>query len=327
MTQQTTPPLDEYGLIDLITGYQPAAAISAASRLGVYDALTDTPQTLAQIAQKANLAEPPLQALLDALAGCGVVQSRSDGYLHTALSARITSGGDLTDLVAKEAFFARVWTDLDETVRTGSPRLAPWRERILSEPDVAQFFLRALITLAVYTGPDLTRLDAFAAGNAVADFGGGFGSYATRLADAGVHVTLVELPVVSQWATAFMGPESSVEVLAGDLLTGPVVPPGSVDTVLVSHLIHDLSDDDALTVLASAMAALRTGGTVVVVELPGDGEGSFGPLFDLMMQIETDGRARSEPELERLLIDSGFEQITNEGYPRPVAVLSGRKPE
>ena len=83
------------------------------------------------------------------------------------------------------------------------------------------------------------------------------------------------------------------------------------------------TDADAARVLAGAREALRPGGVVVVVELPGDGPGSFGPLFDLMMQVETPGRARSVPELAAALTAAGMVDVQIAPYPRPVLVMTG----
>lgn len=323
-----------YDLIDLMTGYQPAAVVAASCRLGVFDAIaTADDTTLPGLVPATGLAPVPLGTVLEVLVALGLVRIGERGeHGLTPLSERLRTGGDLAYLVHKEAFFARVWTTLDETVRTARPRLAPWTERLVDEPLVAHDFLTALITLARETGPDLTLLPALGAGQRVLDVGGGLGSYAVPLAAAGAHVTLVDLPQVAGWArTATAGADlgaGSLAVLAADVLEVPAcgVEPGSVDAVLVSHLLHDLTDAQAVAVLREALAALRPGGTLVVLELPGDGPGTFGPLFDLMMQIETPGRARSVAALVGLLGAAGATSVHEEPYPRPVLLLTGRRP-
>ncbi|MCD0452067.1 methyltransferase domain-containing protein [Actinocorallia sp. API 0066] len=310
-----------FELIDVLTGYQSAAAVAAACRVGVFDALAAGARTADEVAAVAGLAAGPTGALLAALAELGLVGR--DGYALTPLAERLRRGGDLEPLVRKEAFFAAVWTDLDATVRTGAPRLAPWRDRLRDEPEVARNFLAALVVLARETGPDLTALPEFAPGRRVLDVGGALGSYAVPLAAAGADVTLVDLPEVAAWARTCVPP--TVRVVEADVLEVAAcgAAPGSVDTVLLSHLLHDLTDAQCARVLAEARRALAPGGAVVVVEIPSDAPGTMGPLFDLMMRIETPGKARKVNELEDLLHLSGLPEVREAAYPRPVVVLIG----
>ncbi|MEO3785445.1 methyltransferase [Actinocorallia sp. B10E7] len=309
-----------FELIDAMTGYQPAAVIASACRLGVFDALGDTPREAADLAAELGLAPAPTGTLLASLTALGLL---GPGNTLTPLAERLRRGADLELLVRKEAFFAKVWTDLDPTIRTGEPRLAPWTERLETEPQVARDFLAALITLARETGPDLTALPEFAPGRRVLDVGGGLGSYAVPLASAGADVTMVDLPQVVAWAREDL--PGNVKAVAADVLAVPScgVEPGSADTVLISHLLHDLTDEQCVRVLREARAALTPGGSVVIVEIPGDSPGTMGPLFDLMMRVETPGKARTPDAIRDLLAAAGLSEIREAAYPRPVLVLVG----
>lgn len=337
----TTGAADVPGLLDVLTGYQGAAVVAAACRTGLLDALAATPAPADDLAARVGLAPGPTRALLDALVGLGLaVASDADdagdagdaddagparGYSAAGLVGRLRSGGDLRAVVDKEAFFARLWTGLDTTLRTGRPLLPPWRERLATTPDVARRFLEALVTLAAETGPDLTALTELGPGRRVVDVGGGLGSYAVPLALAGAAVTLVELPAVAGWARDRLAGGPAVTVVAADALAEPAcgVEPGSADAVLLAHVLHDLDDDDARTLLARAHEALRPGGSVVVVEIPG--EGAYGSVFDLMMRVETPGRARTAAELHALLTGAAMVDVRDAPYPRPVLVTVGRR--
>lgn len=320
---------DVGGLLEVLTGYQGAAVVAAACRTGLVDALATAPASADDLATWAGLAPGPTRVLLDALVGLGLVVADDGGpvrgYAAADLVARLRAGGDLRAVVDKEAFFARLWTGLDTTLRTGRPLLPPWRERLETTPDVARRFLEALVTLAVETGPDLTGLAELGPGRRVVDVGGGLGSYAVPLAHAGAAVTLVELPAVADWARERLAEGPAVTVVAADALVEPAcgVEAGSADAVLLAHVLHDLDDDDARVLLARAREALRPGGSVVVVEIPG--EGAFGSLFDLMMRVETPGRARTSAELHALLGEAAMVDVRDAPYPRPVLVTVGRR--
>lgn len=314
--------LGTYGVLDLMTGYQPAAALTAAARLGVFDALAERPLSFADVAALCRTEPLATRALLDSLVGLELLARDGDRYAGTVDSARLCAVGDLRLVAEKEAFFARAWLELEESVRTGEPRLDPWTSRLVSDPVQARSFLDALVVLAASTGPDLTSV--IPAGSRVLDLGGGLGSYAGPLAAAGRSVTLVDLPPVAGWAREMLG--SSVTVLPLDLLSpGAAAALGDgYDVALLAHLLHDLTDQDCLSVLRLARGALRPGGRVVVFELPGDPPGSFGPLFDLMMRVETAGRARRMEELVGLLVDAGFGDVAEApGHRRPHGIVVG----
>lgn len=317
------------GAIDLMTGYQAAAALTAASRLGIFDLTAGVPATADQIATALGTDPGGTLSLLDSLVGLGLLERTDSRYASTALSSRLGSAGDLRPVAEKEAFFARAWLDLADTLRTGRPRIAPWEDRLVTAPDQCRDFLRALAVLATETGPDLAAL--VEPGARVVDLGGGLGSYAVPLARAGAEVRLIDLPAVAEWAGEELADTPGITVEAVDL-TGPgalaALGPGSADVALVSHLLHDYDDDTALRLLRLAREVVREGGTVIVFELPGDpGEGdleAFGPMFDLMMRVETPGRARRVEELIDLLRAAGFSSVERTGHPLPHAVLLAR---
>lgn len=327
----TTDELGTFDLIDLMTGYQPAAALTAAARLGIFDVVEQGPATHPVIAARIGADPSATLALLDTLVGLRLLTSAGGGiYRATAASRRLTSVGDLRLVAEKEAFLAGVWLSLEESVRTGKPQLDPWRQRLVDDPDQVRTFLQALVVLARETGPDLAGLPGLAPGSRVADLGGALGSYAVPLAAAGAEVTLADLPLVTQWADAELADvepavRDRITLTPVDLLAADAagVLGGGYDVVLLSHLLHDLNDDDCATVLGLARRIVRPGGTVAVFELPGDPPGAFGPLFDLMMRVETPGSARRTAELTRLVEAAGLTDVHLGNFHLPHAVVLG----
>lgn len=320
---------NDWQLIELLTGYQPAAAITTAHRLGVFSALGSAPRSAGELA--AELAADPsnLAALLEALVGIGLLKGDGTRYTATPYSIeRLGPGGEMGLVVAKEAVFAGAWSRLDEVVTGGRPVMEPWRSQLDGNPEQARAFLDALDVLARIGGPPLHQLAELAPGKRLLDVGGGLGTYARRLSEAGSHVTLVDYPLVARWA----GEElegTGVEVVGVDLFEHPScgVPPGSMDAALVSHLIHDLTEEQAVQLLRRVRSAIAPGGHVVVNDFAGDsGPGAFGPLFDVMMRVETGGAAHSGPTLENMLAGAGFEGIRRLPYDDPLTVYTGVKP-
>ena len=320
---------EDWQLLDLVTGYQHAAAITTAHRLGVFSALGSASRSADDLAAELEVDPSNLAALLEALVGIGLLDSEGARYAATPYTvARLGPGGEMGLVVAKEAVFARVWSRLDEVVTRGCPVMEPWRTQLDRNPEQARGFLDALDVLARIGGPPLHELDELAPGKRVLDVGGGLGTYARLLSEAGSNVTLVDYPLVAGWASEELE-GTEVEVVGVDLFEHPScgVPPGSMDAALVSHLLHDVAEEQAVGLLRRVREAIAPGGHVVVNDFAGDsGPGAFGALFDVMMRVETGGAAHSRATLESMLAGAGFEGIRRLPYDDPLTVYTGVRP-
>jgi len=322
--------IEDHGqLIELITGYQAAAVVTAAWNLGVFAAVGDEAVGADELARGLGADTRSLEALLQALVELGLLRREEGGFAATPFGIlRLGRDAELGLVIEKEAVFARAWQDLEQVVREGRPVLAPWKERLRTEPERARSFLSALDVLARLTGPDLRSLPSLAPGRLVLDVGGGLGSYARVLVSAGSRVVLVDLPEVAGWARealADLAPDVC-RVLPADVeLEG--LPTGiDADAALVSHLLHDLPPDACRRVLRAVGEALVPGGTVVVNDFARDaGPGPFGPLFDIMMRVETGGSAYLVSEIQGFLQDTGFQEVHRLAFPPPLTVLEARK--
>lgn len=301
-------------VIDLMTGYQPAAVIATAVRLGVFRSLAAAPAKPDVVAAGLGTALAPTETLLAALQRLGLAEPDAEAEYHLTEAGNWLAGPDGLALISlKEAFFASVWTRLDDTIRSGRPVLAPWTQRLRTDPDQCRLFLRALRVIAKLTGPKLAEIPALGAGRMVVDIGGGFGSYAVPLARAGAKVRIAELEPVAEWAREELRDESgllgTLEVIGDDVLMEPNGSAGPADAALVSHVLHDLDDADAVRLLTGTRQRVVPGGQLVLFELAGDSPGTIGPLFDLMMQVEGPGRARTPQQFSGLLSAAGWRQI------------------
>ena len=320
---------NDWDLIDLITGYQPAAAISTAHRLGVFGLLGPTPLPADDLAGRLSVDPSNLSALLEALRSLGLVERTPDGYAATPYtSRRLGPGGEMALVVAKEAVFAEAWMNLDRVVREGRPVMASWKAILETRPEQALAFLEALDVLARIAGPPLQQMEELAPGKRALDVGGGLGTYSRMLDAAGSAVTLVDLPQVAEWAGKRLE-STGVTVVGADIFDHPScgLPPASTDSALVSHLLHDLPYSRGVDLLGRVHNALVCGGRVVVNDFTADsGPGSFGALFDLMMRVETGGAAHPRPVLGAMLREAGFTDPRTVAHDDPLRVLVGKKP-
>ena len=80
------------------------------------------------------------------------------------------------------------------------------------------------------------------------------------------------------------------------------------DAYILSHIIHDWSEDQCLTILGNVHRAMQPDGRVLIVEmvLPADDTPHPGKLLDIMMLVGPGGQERTTPEYEALLQKAGF---------------------
>jgi SAM-dependent methyltransferase len=234
-------------------------------------------------------------------------------------------------IVEKEWFFYEAWATLDQTVRDGHARVAPWRERLSRDPERSHDFLRALDDLASRFGGELAELAAPPPTGRLLDIGGGAGSHAARLIAVapGLEATVLDLPEVEP---VLRERHPAVGFVAGDLELGRFGRPEGEqwDVVLVANVLHDHPPDRARQIVHEAAALLRPGGVMLVYEWVLE-DGRDAPaavaMFALMMMIENEGGAAyTATETGGWLAEAGLEQAELRRGSGPIAVIRGVKP-
>jgi hypothetical protein len=100
------------------------------------------------------------------------------------------------------------------------------------------------------------------------------------------------------------------------------VPDGG-DAYLLSHIIHDWSEEQCLTILNNCRRVMRPGGRVLMIEMvlpPGDAPHP-GKMLDLMMLVGPGGQERTEQEYGALLDKAGFRLTRVVPTASPVSVV------
>jgi hypothetical protein len=137
------------------------------------------------------------------------------------------------------------------------------------------------------------------------DVGGGSGLLlrAILAANAGLRGVLFDRPGV----VAAVPPIERGEIVAGDFFAE--VPRGA-DAYLLSRVIHDWDDDDAVRILARVREAMEPGGRLLLVEAPLPRRAVDGPLairMDLnMLMLFPHARERTVEEYQELMARAGL---------------------
>lgn len=210
----------------------------------------------------------------------------------------------------------RSWGEVLYSVRTGEAAFdhvfgMPVFDYYAANPSAARVGAAGLSARSAGENAAIVAAYDFGAADSVMDVGGGEGSLLRAILGAHPQLrgVLFEMPHVVELArTALAGaPEvDRCELVAGDFFAEI---PRTGSLLLLKKVIHDWTDERAVTILRNCRAAVPAGGRLLLAEnvIPAGDEPSFGKWLDLLMLVYAGGRERTADEFRDLLATSGFE--------------------
>ncbi|MFE5735410.1 MULTISPECIES: methyltransferase [unclassified Streptomyces] len=308
-------------LRELVFGAACAAAVRAAARLGVADALQDTPASVEDLAEAVRAQPRTLRRLLRALACQGIFAERPDGtFAHTEMSRLLREDDPHSlryiALWCTEPWTWDVWPKLDEAVRTGGSVFEEVYGReffpYLNEeaPESAYVFNRAMTTSSRQSAQDVAELLDLAGAVSVADIGGGQGHVLASLLERhpALEGTLLDLPGVVENADPRLRAggalASRTRVVAGDCREDI---PVEADVYVLKNIL-EWDDDSTRRALANVRRAARPGARVVVIENLVDDTPSmrFTTAMDLLLLLNVGGAKHTRASMVERLTDAGL---------------------
>ncbi|MFD9648890.1 methyltransferase [Streptomyces sp. NPDC059082] len=308
-------------LRELVFGAACAAAVRAAARLGVADALDETPMTAEDLAAAVDTDPRTLRRLLRALSCQGVFTERPDGtFAHTEMSRLLREDDPHSlryiALWCTEPWTWDVWPKLDEAVRSGRNVFEDVYEReffsYLNEdaPETAYVFTRAMTTSSRQSAEDVAGLLDLGDASSVADIGGGQGHVLASLLEKHpeLHGTLLDLPAVVGNADPRLregGTRASRDtIVPGDCRQSI---PFRADVYVIKN-IREWDDDSTRRCLANVRKAAKPGARVVVIENLVDDTPSmrFTTAMDLLLLLNVGGAKHTRQSMVERLTDAGL---------------------
>ncbi|MFI8089236.1 methyltransferase [Streptomyces sp. NPDC086080] len=321
MTTVEPAPPPPMRLRELVFGAACAAAVRAAVRLGVPDALDDSPLTVDDLAAAVKTQPHTLRRLLRALACQGVFAENPDGtFAHTEMSRLLREDDPHSlryiALWCTEPWTWNVWPLLDEAVRSGGNVFEDVYDREFftylneSAPESAHVFNRAMTTSSEQSARDVALLLDLDDASSVVDIGGGQGHVLAGLLEqhAHLHGTLLDLPGVVQNADPRLRAGGAladrVDVVAGDCREKV---PVRADVYIIKNVL-EWDDDSTRRALANVCAAARPGARVVVIENLVDDTPSmrFTTAMDLLLLLNVGGAKHTRQSMVDRLTDAGL---------------------
>ncbi|MEU6238377.1 methyltransferase [Kitasatospora sp. NPDC047058] len=321
-TAPATDPQAAMRLRELVFGAACAAAVRAAARLGVADALGDTPTTVTDLAAALDTEPKPLRRLLRALTCYGIFQEAGDDrFEHTEMSRLLREDAPNSlryiSLWCTEPWTWEAWPKLDEAVRSGRnvfPELfgKEFFDYLHSEGgDSAKVFDRAMTTSSRQSAADFAAYLDLTGIDSVVDIGGGQGHVLASLLEKhpALHGTLLDLPKVVAGADPRLREGGSFSARAR-LVSGDcrVDIPVRADLYIIKNIL-EWDDESTRRTLANVVKAARPGARVVVVENLVDDSPSmrFTTAMDLMLMLNVGGAKHSEESMVRLMKEAGLD--------------------
>jgi len=301
-------------------GYTVPFLLRTAAQLRLADHLAGGARTVDELATATNTHAPSLYRLLRTLASNGVFsEDESRRFSLTPLAEPLRSnvpGSVRTSILSITGdLFIMPWSKLLYSVQTGQPAFdehfgASFFDHLTSNPEEAVMFSDLLIGLNSADPPAVAAAYDFSSFSHIADVGGGTGHLlATVLAShPGPRGTLFDLPLNQGGAAKLIqsrGMADRISFTAGSFFESV---PAGCDLYMLSHIIHDWSEEQCLTILGNCHRAMSPTSRLLIIEMVLSEGNAFHPgkMLDITMLVATPGQERTEPEYRALLEKANF---------------------
>ncbi|NEA63748.1 methyltransferase [Streptomyces sp. SID12488] len=314
------PRPDAVALNELVVTTAPWAfqSLYVAAKLGLADALAQGPRSSDDLAGETGAHPGALYRFCRALAALGVLDEHPGQVFGTtamgaALSSDAPRGLRHFIIVNGEESF-RAWAEVMHTVRTGRAAFdhvygLSHFAYLARESDASTSF-----NAMAKTGAPTETVDRcdFSDDQVVVDVGGGAGGLLAHLLERNPKLKgiLLDTPAgVAQAPDLFRSRDvlDRAEIRGGSFFDSDSVPTGG-DSYVLSRVIHDWNDEDALRILRAVRRAMPTGARLVLIDkvIPDVAGFHPGKFSDLQMLVVLGGQERTLAELTALLDRAGF---------------------
>lgn len=310
-------------LLGRIRGHQLAAMIHLAARIDLPDRVGNG-RGVQELADELRLNSGALRRMVRALAAFDIFTIDDHDHVGQTEASRLLMSDAPRSLHAAASFWGmtcswQAWEGLEYAVRTGECAFehrfgTPLFDYLDDHPECGRVFNRFMAA-----GPDdrhaaVVSAYDFLGFGCVADIGGGDGMLLAAVLRAAPRSRAILFDRASVVATpvpaiAPFVQEGRCEIVAGDFFEGL---PSGADAYLLSQIIHDWGDDDALAILRNCRKAARQDATLLLIERdldldPGRARSNANNfLSDIEMLINHKAAERTTEQYRALLHAAGF---------------------
>ena len=306
-------------LIQMAMAHWMSRIVHLAAKLNLADHLAAGPKHADELAGPTGTDAPSLYRLMRALANLGILsESSSRRFSLTPLGEALETGAPgsarASVLTLASDWWIRGFGELAYSVQTGKSGFEkalgmPVFDFLAQNPADASMFSETMIGFHGEEPAAVAAYD-FSRFKTIVDVGGATGHLLTTILSRhpGPRGILFDLPHVVRDAPPLLdtrGMKDRVTIEEGSFFDR--VPQGA-DAYLLSHIIHDWSEPQCLTILGNCRRAMDPNGRVLIIEmvLPEGDEPHPGKMLDIMMLVGPGGQERTPAEYAALLDKAGF---------------------
>ena len=323
MPEKTTPEKQESVLSqmwDFHSGLRMGFMLSAIAEIGIADELVEGPLPVDELAQRTGSNADGLYRVLRAMASKGVFTETSHrvfGLTPLADILRSDTENSLRDVFRLQGkhFMRNAYAEIGYSIRTGKPAFDHVNGEglftyLARHPEMNELFSGAMGNAAGQTQQSAVEAYDLTGVRRLVDVGGAHGHLLASIlsrypAMKGVVFDQPHVAPGAQRVLAEAGVLDRAELVGGDYLAS--VPAGG-DAYVISHVLHQLSDREAITVLTNIRRVMDPAGRVLVIDplLPEGDVPHPGKFMDITMMALSEGRDRTEAEFAEVFAKAGL---------------------
>jgi ubiquinone/menaquinone biosynthesis C-methylase UbiE len=320
---------------DFHGGLRMGFMLSAVAEIGIADQLVKGPLSVDDLAERTGSNGDALYRVLRAMASKGVfteISRRTFGLTPLAEILRSDSPNSMRDVFRLQGkqFMRNAYAEIGYSIRTGQPAFdyvngAELFTYMARHPEMNELFSGAMGNAAGQSQQAAIEAYDLTGVRKLVDIGGAHGqllaSILTRYPE--MEGVVFDQPHVVPGAEQVLNKADVLdraELVGGDYLES--VPAGG-DVYTISHVLHQLSDGDAITVLANIRRVMAPAGRVLVIDplIPEGDAPHPGKFMDITMMALSRGRDRTEAEFIELFEKAGLRLTGTIGLSSPSSVV------
>ena len=312
----TLPP--EAQLLQMVMGQLVSRLLHVTAKLNLPDHLADGPKTADELAPLTAAHAPSLYRVLRTLASLGLfTEDAAHRFSLLPLGQALKSGtpSHAMALIMAGDFMWKSLENLEYSVQTGKTGFEkafgmPAFDWLAVHPAEASLFSQSMVGVHGSEPAAVAAAYDFSNFGSIADVGGSTGNMLTTILGrySGPSGILFDMPHVVREAPALLqqrGLTDRIRIEPGSFFES--VPTGA-DAYVLSHIIHDWTEEQCLTILGNCRRAMSPQARLLLVEmvLPGGDAPHPGKMLDIVMLISPGGQERTAAEYGTLLDKAGF---------------------
>lgn len=266
-------------LIQMATAHWVSRFLYVAARMNLADQLAGQPTTAAELAQSTGADVASLYRMMRTLASLGLFTEDSEHRfsltrLGEALKTDTPGSARASVLTLAGEIFTRSLDHLPFSVQSGKTGFekafgVPFFDWLASHPTEASMFSETMVGLNGAEHAAVAAAYDFSEFGTIIDVGGATGNLLSTILGRypKPHGILFDLPHVSADATQLIRARSlanRIKIESGSFFE---TVPAAGDVYLLSHIIHDWSESQCLTILGNCRRMMKPNSRLLIIEM------------------------------------------------------------